>query len=140
MVQEPVENVLRAAFGLLCPFLRSLTDSIPWIDFGSAPESEPRCLGRAEGSYYNWDVEAHRRLLRHSQLEESSKLWVLDEIHKSRGWRNWLKGLYDLHCGSHSILVTGSARLDIYSRGGDSLQGRYFLYRLQPFTFSELLD
>jgi len=97
-------------------------------------------LERLGGAYYNWDVDAQRRLLRHSQLDEGARLWILDEIHKSRGWRNWLKGLYDLHHASHSILVTGSARLDIYSRGGDSLQGRYFLYRLHPFTLSEALE
>jgi len=91
------------------------------------------------GSYYNWDVDADRRALRNSQVEESSKLWVFDELHKFRAWRNWLKGLYDLHSGSHRILVTGSARLDVYSRGGDSLQGRYFSYRLHPFTLSEIL-
>jgi predicted AAA+ superfamily ATPase len=96
-------------------------------------------LRRWGGAYYNWDVDAHRKLLRHSQLDESAKLWVLDEVHKYRSWRNWIKGLYDLHHGSHSILVTGSARLDIYNRGGESLQGRYFLYRLHPFTLSELL-
>ena len=34
--------------------------------------------------------------------------------------------------------MTGSARLDIYRRGGDSLQGRYHHYRLHPFTLGEL--
>jgi len=51
---------------------------------------------------------------------------------------NWLKGAYDLHGERHPILVTGSARLAAYSRGGDSLQGRYFLHRLHPLTLSEL--
>lgn len=96
-------------------------------------------LSRWGGAYYNWDVDAQRKLLRRSELDESSRLWVLDEIHKFRGWRNWLKGLFDLHRAAHAILVTGSARLDIYSHGGDSLQGRYFLYRLHPFTLSEAL-
>jgi predicted AAA+ superfamily ATPase len=91
------------------------------------------------GAYYSWDIDAHRRTLRRLELDEASRLWVLDEIHKSRGWRNWLKGLFDLHSGAHSILVTGSARLDLYRWGGDSLQGRYFLYRLHPFTLSEVL-
>ena len=55
-------------------------------------------------------------------------------------WRNWLKGTFDLHRDKHKILVTGSARLDFYSRGGDSLVGRYFFHRLHPFTLSELLN
>jgi len=96
-------------------------------------------LARKGGAYYNWDVEAHRRVLRRSEIDEASRLWVFDEVHKYRRWRNWLKGLYDLHRSSHPILVTGSARLEIYGRGGDSLQGRYFLYRLHPFTLSEVL-
>src|SRR2546425_3596212 len=91
------------------------------------------------GAYYNWDVDAHRRVLRSSQVDEAAKLWVFDELHKFKGWRNWLKGIFDLHRASHAILVTGSARLDIYSRGGDSLQGRYFSYRLHPFTLAEVL-
>jgi predicted AAA+ superfamily ATPase len=34
--------------------------------------------------------------------------------------------------------VTGSARLDLYRRGGDSLQGRNRYLRLYPFSFKEL--
>ncbi|MSP25009.1 MAG: ATP-binding protein [Myxococcales bacterium] len=55
-----------------------------------------------------------------------------------RGWRGWLKGTFDLHGREHAILVTGSARLDVYARGGESLQGRYFHRRLHPFTLREL--
>ncbi|HLG19876.1 MAG TPA: AAA family ATPase [Bdellovibrionota bacterium] len=91
------------------------------------------------GAYYTWDLDAHRKILRHSQMDAASKLWVFDELHKFRNWRNWLKGQFDVHRSKHAFLVTGSARLDVYSRGGDSLQGRYFFYRLHPFTLSELL-
>jgi predicted AAA+ superfamily ATPase len=35
-------------------------------------------------------------------------------------------------------LVTGSARLDVYRRGGDSLLGRYHLWRLHPIGFDEV--
>jgi len=93
-----------------------------------------------KGTYYNWDVDFHKRLIKDSDLNLKSKLWVFDEIHKYKYWRNWLKGIYDLYKKDHKILVTGSAKLDIYNRGGDSLQGRYFFHRLHPFTFSELLD
>ena len=95
-------------------------------------------LERLGGQYFSWDVAEHRKALRESVLPADAPLWVFDEIHKFRGWRNWLKGIYDLHADRHSILVTGSARLDTYRRGGDSLQGRYFMHRLHPFTFSEL--
>jgi predicted AAA+ superfamily ATPase len=91
------------------------------------------------GSYYNWDEDLHKELIRKSNLDQDSKLWVFDEIHKFSRWRNWLKGKYDLYHSKHRILVTGSAKLDYYSRGGDSLQGRYYFHRLHPFTLSELL-
>ena len=92
-----------------------------------------------EGAYYNWDVDQHRRLIRNTVLDERKHLWVFDELHKFRSWRNWLKGVYDLHKKHHSILVTGSARLDLYRRGGDSLQGRYYFHRLHPVTLSEFV-
>lgn len=97
-----------------------------------------RMVDRFGGAYFNYDVEEHRSALRRGALPESARLWVFDELHKLRTWRNWLKGVYDLHGKRHPILVTGSARLDAYARGGDSLQGRYFPARLHPFTFSEL--
>jgi predicted AAA+ superfamily ATPase len=90
------------------------------------------------GHYYNWDFAADRRALQQTELDQKAKLWVFDELHKYRRWRNWLKGVYDVHKAKHRVLVTGSARLDIYSRSGDSLQGRYFKHRLHPITWSEL--
>lgn len=92
------------------------------------------------GVYYNWDEDGDRDLIIQSKLNFSKKLWVFDELHKYRSWRNWLKGKYDNFGKEHKILVTGSARLDLYSRGGDSLQGRYFFQRLHPFTLAELLE
>lgn len=89
-------------------------------------------------SYYNWDIDDDRKKLMTSQLDPDSPIWILDEIHKNRRWRNWLKGVYDEHHDSHQILVTGSAKLELYSRGGDSLQGRYYEHHLHPITLSEL--
>ena len=97
-------------------------------------------LNKTKGAYYNWDINKHKNLIRNSDLDLNAKLWVFDEIHKYKYWRNWLKGTFDLHRDKHKILVTGSARLDFYSRGGDSLVGRYFFHRLHPFTLSELLN
>ncbi len=95
---------------------------------------------KLNGSYYNWDIAGHRKLLRNNIINEQTKFWIFDEIHKNRGWRNWLKGIYDEFHEKHSILVTGSAKLEIYSHGGDSLQGRYFFHRIHPFTLSEILQ
>ena len=97
-------------------------------------------LKKYNSEYYSWDIDVHRKIIRSNKLNESSKLWVFDELHKFKTWRNWLKGLYDLHGSNHKVLVTGSAKLDVYSRGGDSLQGRYFFHRLHPFTLAESLE
>jgi predicted AAA+ superfamily ATPase len=92
--------------------------------------------GGADG-YRNWDVTADRSRLLAGELP-ATDLWVLDEVHKYHRWRNWLKGLWDGRRRGQRILVTGSARLDHYRRGGDSLQGRYHLLRLHPLSFAEL--
>ncbi|HEU0005547.1 MAG TPA: ATP-binding protein [Terriglobia bacterium] len=90
----------------------------------------------AEG-YLNWDIAEHRERILKRQLPPMP-LWALDEIHKYRSWRNYLKGLYDSKERKQQILVTGSARLDFYRFGGDSLQGRYHLLRLHPLSVAEL--
>lgn len=94
-------------------------------------------LPGAPAGYLNWDVAPHRERILRGELPPG-RFWVLDEIHKYRRWRNWLKGLYDGRPRGQRILVTGSARLDLYRFGGDSLQGRYHLLRLHPFSIAEL--
>ncbi|HCU24276.1 MAG TPA: AAA family ATPase [Deltaproteobacteria bacterium] len=94
-------------------------------------------LGKNQKGYFNWDDPHHREQILKRELPEVP-LWVFDEIHKYRGWRNYLKGLYDVQGAEHEILVTGSARLDYYRRGGDSLQGRYHYLRLHPLSVAEL--
>lgn len=99
--------------------------------------------------YFNWDVETHRRRI----LRAPEAFWepasgvaggftrvVLDEIHKYPRWKRFLKGLYDARRGELELVVTGSGRLDLYQKGGDSLLGRYELHRLHPFTVGELLS
>lgn len=97
-------------------------------------------LKKRKGHYYNWDILEDKRLIKNNEIDRESKLWIFDEVHKYKPWRNWLKGLYDQHGEKHQILVTGSAKLDVYRRGGDSLQGRYYFHRLHPFTLSEYLQ
>jgi uncharacterized protein len=96
--------------------------------------------------YFNWDVVPDRaRLLREPYFFEvverhdpSRPIVVLDEIHKYRGWKNYLKGAYDRFHAEFDFLVTGSGRLDVYRKGGDSLAGRYAMLHLWPFTLAEL--
>lgn len=89
-------------------------------------------------AYFNWDSLKSRQALIKEELPSHEKLIILDEIHKYRNWRNLVKGLYDTNKSSKQFLITGSARLDYYRRGGDSLQGRYHYYRLHPFSLFEL--
>lgn len=88
-------------------------------------------------AYLSWDNPLHRDQLLRGRLPPRPLL-VIDEIHKYKLWRNLLKGLYDSNKGIQNYLVTGSARLDYYRRGGDSLLGRYRYLRLHPLSVAEL--
>ena len=88
--------------------------------------------------YLNWDAGEDRENIMRERFPAGSGLLVLDEIHKYSRWRQVVKGLFDKRGGELSILVTGSARLDYYRRGGDSLQGRYHFFRLFPLSCAEL--
>ena len=92
----------------------------------------------AKGLYLNWDDPADRRAIQRADFDRAPALWAFDELHKFRRWRSFLKGLFDTDGREHRMLVTGSARLDLYSHGGDSLQGRYFPHHLHPLTASEI--
>jgi predicted AAA+ superfamily ATPase len=96
-----------------------------------------RSFVRDGRGYLNWDVAEDREQILRGRMP-AAKLWVLDEIHKHRGWRNLLKGLWDGRREGQRILVTGSARLDLARRAGDSLQGRHHLLRLHPLSVAEL--
>ncbi|MBI5883981.1 MAG: ATP-binding protein [Elusimicrobia bacterium] len=92
-----------------------------------------------ETAYFNWDNKQERRQVMAAEWAGSAELLILDEIHKFRGWKRFIKGEYDVHKDRYRFMVTGSVRLDIYRKGGDSLQGRYHYYRLHPFTLAELV-
>ena len=96
-------------------------------------------LPGAKKGYLNWDVAEDRERILRRELPPGGFL-ILDEIHKYRGWRDWLKGIYDAQVlgTRRRILVTGSARLDYYRYSGDSLQGRYHMLRLHPLSVAEL--
>lgn len=87
--------------------------------------------------YLNYDNQKHRKLMREEKWGLADTLLVFDELHKMPKWKTWVKGIYDVQKESHKILVTGSARLDVYRKGGDSLLGRYHYWRLHPFTVDE---
>lgn len=88
--------------------------------------------------YLNNDDVADLKIIRERTWPLSAELVVLDEIHKMKGWKGFLKGTFDTKPARQSILVTGSARLETFRQTGDSLAGRYFLHRLHPLSVKEL--
>ena len=104
-----------------------------------------RSLGDA---YLNWDNSDDRRgLLRGpaslaerlhlDRLRARPPVVVLDELHKHAKWKTLLKGFFDTYGEQVRLIVTGSSRLDVFRRGGDSLMGRYLLYRMHPWSVAE---
>ena len=86
----------------------------------------------------NWDFLQDRKRLRQGDLPFDQQCIILDEIHKFKSWRGLVKGLFDKTFPGNNYIVTGSARLDFYRHGGDSLQGRYHYYRLHPLSMNEV--
>ena len=104
-----------------------------------------------QGHYLNWDRQEDRVLITRgadavaqqagfATLAAKPPVLVLDEIHKYPKWKSFLKGLFDTHGGNGRIIATGSSRLNIFKRGGDSLMGRYFPYRMHPLSVREILQ
>jgi predicted AAA+ superfamily ATPase len=96
--------------------------------------------GYRSAAYFNLDNDFDRRIVLKQQWGDEKELVVFDELHKYGRWKRWLKGVFDTRESKQTYLVTGSARLDVYRRGGDSMLGRYHLWRLHPFSLSELPD
>ncbi len=88
--------------------------------------------------YLNWDNELSRKIIQKGEWSKTEPLIVLDEIHKRKGWQSFVKGIWDTWKNTQRFMITGSARLDIFRKGGDSMMGRYHYYRIHPFTLPEL--
>ena len=118
--------------------------------------SGPRQVGktttcRVHGdTYIDWDniddresiLAGPAKLIDHYRLDRLSKnlpVVIFDELHKYPRWKQFLKGFFDTYADQFRIIVTGSSRMNVYRRGGDSLMGRYFLYRMHPFSIAEIL-
>lgn len=116
--------------------------------------SGPRQVGKTTTcrnlaqEYLNWDNSDDMALILKgpaviadkigiNTLAKTSPVALFDELHKYRRWKQFLKGFFDTYADNVNILVTGSSRMDVYRRGGDSLMGRYFLYHMHPFTVAE---
>ncbi|MBI1909572.1 MAG: ATP-binding protein [Deltaproteobacteria bacterium] len=96
--------------------------------------------------YFNWDdLGDQKRLVkdpyffaREDREGGTPPLLLFDEIHKYARWKNYLKGAFDKYHGEFRFLITGSGRLDLFKKGGDSLLGRYFSLPLFPLTMGEV--
>jgi len=98
--------------------------------------------------YYLWDLRSVRNRYKANELfftsdsppRKETKQWVcFDEIHKINGWKNILKGIFDATQENYQFIVTGSSKLDIFRKAGDSLSGRYFTFQLFPLTLKEAI-
>ncbi len=118
--------------------------------------SGPRQVGKTtlceqfQSTYLNWDKLSDREVILKGEDAVADRagfsvaraeppVVTLDEIHHYRRWKSFLKGFFDAYGKKAKVLVTGSARLDVYKRGGDSLMGRYFPYRMHPLSIGELV-
>ncbi len=110
--------------------------------------SGPRQVGKTtlsrqlikEHEYLNYDSVKDRQLIVSQEWDRDAKFVVFDELHKMKKWKSWIKGIYDTEGIHPSLMITGSARMDAYRKGGDSLAGRYFYYRLHPISLHELIN
>jgi len=108
--------------------------------------SGPRQVGKTTLSrqlmssyaYLNFDSSSDRRIIQKEEWTRDVDLVIFDELHKMKNWKSWIKGIYDTEGIPPSLLVTGSARIETYRKGGDSLAGRYFSFRLHPLTVKEI--
>lgn len=88
--------------------------------------------------YLNYDSLSDRKIIKEEGWLGHTDLLILDELHKMDMWKNYLKGVFDTKPKHMKILVTGSARLEVFRQSGDSLAGRYFRHRLLPFSPAEI--
>jgi len=89
-------------------------------------------------TYLNYDNLDDREQIKQGNWLPTTQLLILDEIHKMPQWKNHVKGIYDTKPSHLQVLVTGSARLETFRQSGDSLAGRFFRHRLNPFSLAEL--
>jgi len=113
---------------------------------------------KQEQNYYNWDtIGVNRRFAQTPffflenipepfsesyPLERSfPRYWIIfDEFHKHPKWKKLLKGYYDELGHFVRFVVCGSARLDLFRQTGESLLGRYFLFRMFPLGPNDVVS
>jgi len=91
--------------------------------------------------YLNWDNIEFRKLWQQTPTKIMTKdCTIFDEIHKAKNWKTTLKAIFDHNKTNKKIIVTGSTKVETFRRGGDSMMGRYFHFRLHPLSLGELFN
>ena len=91
----------------------------------------------SNSEYLNYDNLEDRQIINNHRWKKNNDILIFDEIHKKKDWKIFLKGVYDSKQENLKILITGSARLETFRQSGESLAGRYFHLRLNPFSIKE---
>lgn len=139
-------NIKRFALDVLHSYSKMLLISGP-RQSGKTTFAKQILKNQPQGLYVNWDIFTdQKRIIQEPYFFQNENrdlnnkyLVVFDEIHKYKKWKNYLKGCYDGFGSEFNFMVTGSGRLDLFKKGGDSLFGRYFAIKLFPFTIGELI-
>lgn len=130
-MQRYLEPALRADLGRKMVFLSGPRQ------VGKTTLAKTLMASYPRAQYLNWDVPADRRVLAAQSWSPRAGMLVLDEVHKMRSWKAYLKGVYDARPEGQALLVTGSARMDTFRQSGESLAGRFFALRLHPISVAE---
>ena len=126
----------------LTPHLHDTLDRSKMVFLGGPRQVGKTTLAKSfllseSSSYLNYDSVVDKKRILSGDISPDTHFVVYDEVHKFARWRNLIKGIYDTHKDHLKLIITGSARLDLYRKGGDSLLGRYEYYRLHPFSILE---
>ncbi|MFO7986163.1 MAG: AAA family ATPase [Desulfatiglandaceae bacterium] len=74
----------------------------------------------SDSVYLNYDSAEDREIIRNEGWLGKTRLLILDELHKMKGWKNYLKGIYDTKPEGMMILVKEEKGIEI-RRGTDFL-------------------
>lgn len=104
---------------------------------GKTTLAQTIAAGYPNNVYLNWDNPKHKLRITGQEWSPQTDCLIFDEIQKYTHWKNLVKGIWDTRLNEEKIIVTGSSRLNVYRRSGDSMLGRYHYHTLHPFSLSE---
>lgn len=88
--------------------------------------------------YFNFDEASDKKSILKKDWERNGDVVILDEVHKLKNWKSWIKGIFDTEKGKNKFILTGSAKLDTFKKSGESLAGRHISVRLNPLSVKEV--